>query len=304
MNTRLGRGNQTKGLTCIRLKDKKKIKKELAEKGLFIMISVLLISLFCSGCTFRREFLENRGKEECFLDEEDATGFIYQGQRYTILNEEVDNSDLGEWIGYIQKYVALDHNYKIIKMQDVSTNVVKDLQDLADDSKQVSYYVPFMNIYRQKDAGALSSLIIDVNNAFHRAILAENIKDSNTVIIYSNNSDTNGEVLLSDKPVINKKDFRQLKWKNRTYELTEQTVPNELLGDYIGELSENVVFDMETGKEIPEDDLSGVEIFPGYISNQKRAYRIYGSVYSVNGSDEKNLAVEVNYKYVYAKLKK
>ena len=82
----------------------------------FCMMSIIIIG---SGCAAKKAVLENQGKTECYLDEKDATKFIYNGQQYTILNNTVDKNSLGDWIGFIQKYVALDENYNILKKCDM-----------------------------------------------------------------------------------------------------------------------------------------------------------------------------------------
>ena len=52
------------------------------------------------------------------------------------------------------------------------------------------------------------------------------------------------------------------------------------------------------------DELNAIDIIPGELSNQKRETWIYDSVYTVIGKDKDSLAVEINYKCVYAILKK
>ena len=59
----------------------------------FCMISIIIIG---SGCAAKKAVLENQGKTECYLDEKDATKFIYNGQQYTILNNTVDKNSLGK----------------------------------------------------------------------------------------------------------------------------------------------------------------------------------------------------------------
>ncbi|WP_347005507.1 NisI/SpaI family lantibiotic immunity lipoprotein [Coprococcus comes] len=115
----------------------------------FCMISIMIIG---SGCAAKKTVLENQGKTECYLDEKDATKFIYNGQQYTILNNTVDKNSLGDWIGFIQKYVALDENYNILKKCDMGVNVVGDLSDLIDHTDGTAYYVPYLNVCPLKTA--------------------------------------------------------------------------------------------------------------------------------------------------------
>lgn len=140
----------------------------------FCMISIMIIG---SGCAAKKTVLENQGKTECYLDEKDATKFIYNGQQYTILNNTVDKNSLGDWIGFIQKYVALDENYNILKKCDMGVNVVGDLSDLIDHTDGTAYYVPYLNVYKTENEGDMNNLVVDVDNDFHKAIPSENAKD-------------------------------------------------------------------------------------------------------------------------------
>lgn len=97
--------------------------------------------------------------------------------------------------------------------------------------------------------------------------------------------------------------MRNLTWEGKTYQITDQVVPNEKIGDYLCTLSGNITFDAETGRELTHDELNAIDIIPGELSNQKRETWIYDSVYTVIGKDKDSLAVEINYKCVYAILK-
>lgn len=264
----------------------------------FCMISIMIIG---SGCAAKKTVLENQGKTECYLDEKDATKFIYNGQQYTILNNTVDKNSLGDWIGFIQKYVALDENYNIIKKCDMGVNVVGDLSDLIDHTDGTAYYVPYLNVYKTENEGDMNNLVVDVDNDFHKAIPSENAKDGDLKIIFKNQNDTKD--IENDLPQIDKEDVRNLTWEGKTYQITDQVVPNEKIGDYLCTLSGNITFDAETGRELTHDELNAIDIIPGELSNQKRETWIYDSVYTVIGKDKDSLAVEINYKCVYAILK-
>ena len=264
----------------------------------FCMISIMIIG---SGCAAKKTVLENQGKTECYLDEKDATKFIYNGQQYTILNNTVDKNSLGDWIGFIQKYVALDENYNILKKCDMGVNVVGDLSDLIDHTDGTAYYVPYLNVYKTENEGDMNNLVVDVDNDFHKAIPSENAKDGDLKIIFKNQNDTKD--IENDLPQIDKEDVRNLTWEGKTYQITDQVVPNEKIGDYLCTLSGNITFDAETGRELTHDELNAIDIIPGELSNQKRETWIYDSVYTVIGKDKDSLAVEINYKWVYAILK-
>ena len=230
----------------------------------FCMISIMIIG---SGCAAKKTVLENQGKTECYLDEKDATKFIYNGQQYTILNNTVDKNSLGDWIGFIQKYVALDENYNILKKCDMGVNVVGDLSDLIDHTDGTAYYVPYLNVYKTENEGDMNNLVVDVDNDFHKAIPSENAKDGDLKIIFKNQNDTKD--IENDLPQIDKEDVRNLTWEGKTYQITDQVVPNEKIGDYLCTLSGNITFDAETGRELTHDELNAIDIIPGELSNQK-----------------------------------
>lgn len=280
------------------------MKNKLINKNIIIIFLILFTLFSCSGCALKKQIMTKQGKQECYLDDTDATKFTYNGQQYTILNDIIESSELGDWVGFIQKYAALDNNYKILNMQDMGTNITGDLKKLAEQSNQAAYYIPYLNVYRLKNNTGSTTLIIDVDNAFHRAVLSESIKEGDFKIIFSSEINTNNENLTDDVPTINRNDLRKLLWNGNTYKITEQEVPDELLGDYLCTISENVTFDAETGKELTKDELNNVEVMPKDISNKIRENRIYGSVYTLKDGYDSSLAIEVNYKYVYARIEK
>ncbi len=71
---------------------------------------------------------------------------------------------------------------------------------------------------------------------------------------------------------------------------------------YLGMLARTLVFDGETGQEIPKAELAAIEITPGPLSRQQRVQRTYGAVYGIPGSED--VAVEVDGALRVAKLEK
>ena len=55
----------------------------------------------------------------------------------------------------------------------------QSLADLAEKAPEAAYIIPFLNVYAAPNAD--DYLIVDVNGGYHKAILSENIKDSDTI---------------------------------------------------------------------------------------------------------------------------
>ena len=78
-----------------------------------MMVCVLCLPLF--GCTLQDKIKEySSDKIQCYLNKDNVTQFSYLDNSYTILEETVSNSGLGEWVGYIRQLVAIDENGKIL----------------------------------------------------------------------------------------------------------------------------------------------------------------------------------------------
>ena len=98
------------------------------------------------------------------------TQFTYKGDSFTILDDTLSNSELGEWVGYIRKLAVIDSNGKILLQQDTEKATFKTLADIADSKPDAAYIIPFLNVYTVKD-GNTQELIVDVNGGYHKAIL-------------------------------------------------------------------------------------------------------------------------------------
>ena len=144
----------------------------------FLFAFVLCFSL--AGCTLQDRIEEySSGKEQCYLNTENVTRFSYKGNDYTILADTVSNGGLGEWIGYIRQLAAIDENGKILLQENVEPATFQSLADLAEKAPEAAYIIPFLNVYAAPNAD--DYLIVDVNGGYHKAVISENVKDSDTV---------------------------------------------------------------------------------------------------------------------------
>lgn len=278
------------------------MKRIFMKRILIILLPLLSLTLLTTGCSARTHILKEQGKAECYLDQEDAAKFIYKEQSYTILNDTVDKNNSGDWIGFISKYAAVTEDYRITKMKDMDLNIVGSLKSLADESNHAAYYVPYLNVYKYKDREDSTCLIVDADHALHRAVLSDYVKDGDVKIVFT--KQTGSDISESDLPEINKNDVRQLVWNRKLYQITDQKVPDEKLGDYLCTLTGNITFNAENGRELTLDELTHIEMAPGYFSQQTRKNWIFGSVNKLSEDAGDRLAVEINYNYVYAVLLK
>lgn len=229
----------------------------------FLFAFVLCFSL--AGCTLQDRIEEySSGKEQCYLNTENVTRFSYKGNDYTILADTVSNGGLGEWIGYIRQLAAIDENGKILLQENVEPATFQSLADLAEKAPEVAYIIPFLNVYAAPNAD--DYLIVDVNGGYHKAVISDNVKDSDTV-----------------------------------YQVTSDMVSDDELGSYIDILAESVTFDTETKIPLSKEDLSKIDWY-GENAGQGREYWFYTDVYEIYGTDKAEaVAVNVNDNYYIAK---
>ncbi len=77
---------------------------------------------------------------------------------------------------------AIDENGKILPLQEnVEPATFQSLADLAEKAPEAAYIIPFLNVYAAPNAD--DYLIVDVNGGYHKAVISENVKDSDTVLI-------------------------------------------------------------------------------------------------------------------------
>lgn len=79
--------------------------------------------------------IKSKDKAVCTINPDNATQIVYKGTTYQILNETVDNSQIGGWNGVIRKIVLLDDRYRVL-------NQVKSEVDSASQVKEIEKQLP------------------------------------------------------------------------------------------------------------------------------------------------------------------
>lgn len=183
------------------------------------MMLLFTFALWASlgGCSLQDKIGEySSNKEQCFLNTENVTQFVYKGKDYTILEDTVSNGGLGEWIGYIRELATVDETGKVLFQENMETAAFWTLADLADKAPGAAYIIPFLNVYAAPNAD--DYLIVDVNGGYHKAVRKENIKDTDMVFDFK---DT--EQSMSGRFEINPKNATQLLCDGIIYQVTSGT---------------------------------------------------------------------------------
>lgn len=261
----------------------------------FIMLAVLVTSLFMTGCSVVENKIKDYSsdKEECSLNSDNVTQFTYKEKNYTILEDTVSKEDLGSWVGYIRKLAVLDADGKILLQQDAVKTTLRTLADIADTQPDAAYLIPFLNVYACQDETA-QELIVDANGEYHKAILSDSVTDADNVFDYSKQQSVTSDGEFS----VNPQDCTQLVRADQVYQITDKTVPDDQLGEYLDVIAKSIVFDKETKLEIPKEDLLKMDWDGKGSSKQQRESWAYGEVRSIKNTDASNsVAVEINSKY-------
>lgn len=259
-----------------------------------VLIYETIISL--AGCSLQDK-IGDYSREQCYLNKENVTQFSYKGNDYTILADTVSNSGLGEWIGYIRQLAAVDESGKILLQENLKTatfQTLADLADLVDKAPNDAYIIPFLNVYAAPNAD--DYLIVDINGGYHKAVIDENIKGTDTVFDFKDI-----EQSMSGKFEINPQNATQLLCDGTVYQVTSDTVSNNELGSYIGILAENVIFNAETKIPLSKEELRKIDWY-GENAGQHREQWIYKDIYEIHGTEKTEaVAVQINDRYYIAK---
>ncbi len=264
-------------------------------KSIRIMTALLVALIVCfplAGCSLQDKIEEySNDKEQCNLNTENVTQFSYKGSSYTILEDTVTNGGLGEWVGYIRRLTAVDEAGKVLLQKNIEAADFRSLADLADKAPEAAYIIPFLNVYAAPNADTY--LIVDVNGGYHKAIINEGVKETDTVFDFKKTANGRFEV--------NPENATQLVCDGVVYQVTSETVSDNELGSYIDILAENVTFDTETKTPLSKDDLSNID-WNGENAGLEREQWFYKDVYEIYGTVKTEaVAVKVNNCYYIAK---
>ncbi len=200
---------------------------------MMILLFAVIICLSLAGCSLQDK-IEDYSREQCYLNKENVTQFSYKGNDYTILADTVSNSGLGEWIGYIQQLAAVDESGKILLQENLKTatfQTLADLADLVDKAPNDAYIIPFLNVYAAPNAD--DYLIVDINGGYHKAVIDENIKGTDTVFDFKDI-----EQSMSGKFEINPQNATQLLCDGTVYLIPKQHELSRRIAELTEELEE------------------------------------------------------------------
>ena len=271
----------------------------MIKKMILLVVAILLMGASMTGCSILEKGIDeySKDKEECVLNTDNVTQFTYKGDSFTILDDTLSNSELGEWVGYIRKLAVIDSNGKILLQQDTEKATFKTLADIADLEPDAAYIIPFLNVYTVK-AGNTQELIVDANGGYHKAILNSSVTDKDNIFRYNQKVEAAAEGDFT----INTQNCTQLLCGDKVYQITDETVPDENIGEYIDIIAESYTFDSETKLQIPKEELYHIDWSGKEKSSQKREQWTIGGIYEILDKDRTDsVAVEVNSEYRVAK---
>lgn len=274
-------------------------RKTMIKKMILLVVAILLMGASMTGCSVLEKGIDeySKDKEECVLNTDNVTQFTYKGDSFTILDDTLSNSELGEWVGYIRKLAVIDSNGKILLQQDTEKATFKTLADIADSKPDAAYIIPFLNVYTVKD-GNTQELIVDVNGGYHKAILNRFVTDKDTIFRYNQKTEATAEGEFT----INTQNCTQLLCGDKVYQITDETVPYENIGEYIDIIAESYTFDNDTKLQIPKEELYHIDWSGKEKSSQKREQWTMSGIYEILHKDRTDsVAVEVNSEYRVAK---
>lgn len=275
------------------------------KKGIKIWMAAAVAAILCisaAGCGLLKEAVKrNReGKEQCTVNEEDASRFYMGNKEYTILEDTLGRDQLGDWIGYIQKYVYLNDQNQVVLEKEIEENLT-NMADLGKELPENSdCMVTFLNVFQLKDSQTEDDVVIDVGNGFHKAVTHPDDEQKSRIISFERI-----EAEGADDWKVNSRNCRALLRENQIYEITDIQVPEASDGKYLGNSGEHYIFDNNTGRAIPRADLMEIETVPGRLSRQQRMDWYYGGIYSLPGVEEEEaVAVKINDQFLKAVIKK
>lgn len=264
-----------------------------------IFRSMFLIFCVCallSGCSVVQNQIEeySNDKEQCLLDDENVTRFTYRNEYYIILDDTVANENLGEWVGYIRKLVAVDKGGKIIIQENIENTTLKTIAELSANNPNVKCIIPFLNVYAVPNDA--SYLIVDVNGGYHKAIPSKQLTDADSVFDYKSAAEKS-----SRDYNINPQNATQIMCGDKVFQVTSEIVEKDQLGNYLDIMAEKVTFDADTKIPLTKEELNKFN-WSGNDAEQKRESWFYVDVYEISGTDaQEAIAVKVNNQYHIAK---
>ena len=238
-------------------------------KTLFLVIVYFLIFTLTSCSLYNDnyptcEFIDSYITVKCDLKD------------YTILDETVDEINIGEKKYKINQYIIVDENNTVLGFE----KSLLDFKKIKQKYSKVKDTISVRSLYSNKNND--SELIIDVNGNYHRAILSDQLKGEK---VYEYQS-------IEQNFSINYENVTQLISEDKIYQITDQIISDDEIGDFVYILAKSIIFDADTKKEITNKELLQVD----KNVDQKRTHWIYGDV-RILKNGKNNYAVKINNDY-------
>ena len=270
---------------------------------IFYTSALLFLCLTClSGCSSIEQKLDEQKsqKEKAVLNEKNLSEFNYQNSSYTILSQTKEQSELGSWVGIIQKYVLVNKDGSFLNQYDIDGYDLSDLVEASENSDQTgSYVITYYNIYKTKE-NSPKELILDINDTYYLAVPTKQITSSDKVLSISSLASAADE---TGNYHINQNNGTELICGEKTYKISDTVMNRNEIGDYLAVLNEHYTFLDSTKKPLTQEKLKKIEITPSEASKQKRISWTYTGVYKIKETNvSKAVAVNINGKYHRANL--
>lgn len=261
---------------------------------LFLLFTLALCTAI-SGCSLQDKINQySSDKEQCYLNTENVTQFIFKGDNYTILEDTVTNNELGEWVGYIRKFAVVDESGKVLLQENIENTTFQALARLTEKEPEAAYIIPFLNVYTIPNTDTY--LIIEVNGGYHKAVLNKKRKKEDIIFDFKK-----AEQSANDKFKLNPQNATQLICNGTIYQVTAETVSDDKLGSYLDILAKNITFDKKTKKPLSQKELRSIDWY-GDNAGQQREQWFYTDIYAIYGiNTNEAVAVQINNCYYVAK---
>ena len=178
----------------------------------------------------------------------------------------------------------------------IETASFETLSDLTDKAPDAKYIIPFLNVYAAPNNA--SYLIVDVNGGYHEAVPSDKITAGDEIFDFKTAAENTGSSYE-----VNPQNATQLTYEDRTYQVTEKTVPTEQLGAYLDILNEPVTFDTDSKRPLSKEELNRID-WAGTSGWQQRERWFYMDVYEISGTNPADaVAVKINGQYHIARIR-
>ena len=234
-----------------------------------ILFSLVVLIGICTLVACR--LVDNKTIE---LHDQSFNQFTYKGNDYTIMNQIVDENDLGT-----------------VKESFIKTLVIdKKTQKVISKSNSDTISLSYNGLYNFSDG-----LAISINDSYYKVSLSSDVKSNNEMLNLEKFKNNSVDGNLS----VDSSDCRIVKFNNRKFHISSEIVSDDKLKEFLGVIADLKIFILNTGQEIPKSELNKIDYF-GSNSDEKIEVWDYGEVYLL--AEEGTIAIEINNEYRIARI--